>query len=119
VSSALRSGYIRVLPFLLGAAIAGFVVRLAGLAEGIMPSSGLLPIVVSGTLCATLWIALWDATPSLSLVSRRLCTACVPFVMGATASVVWAAYAVMPGTALAFMFIALRPLFARTSGRRA
>ena len=108
MSSALRSSYIRVLPFLLGAAMAGFVVRLAGAAEGIMPSSGLLPIVVSGALCAGLWIALWDATPSLSLVSRRLCTACVPFVMGATAGVAWAAYAVMPGTALAFVFIAVR-----------
>jgi hypothetical protein len=107
-SGARRSRYVRALPALLGAAIAGLVVRLAGAAEGIQPSSGLLPVVVSGALCVGLWIALWNATRSLSPTSRRLCTACVPFVMGATAGPVWAAYAVMPGTALAFLFISIR-----------
>jgi hypothetical protein len=92
----------------MGAATLGFVVRFAGAAEGIQPTSGLLPIVVSGAACAGLWIALWDATPSLSPVARRLCAASVPFLMGATAGVVWAAYAVVPGTALAFLFIAIR-----------
>jgi hypothetical protein len=111
LSSAHRSGFVLVLPFLLAAGIAGFVVRLAGAAEGILPSNGLLPIVVSGAACVGLWIAFWDATPSLSPVSRRLFTACIPFVMGATAGVVWAAYAVVPGTALAFMFIAIRSAF--------
>jgi hypothetical protein len=108
MSAPRRSGYARALPFLLGAAIAGLVVRLAGAVEGIQPTSGLLPVVVSGALCVGLWIALWDATASLSPTVRRLSSACVPLAMGATAGVVWAAYAVVPGTALAFMFIAVR-----------
>ena len=102
------STFVRVLPGLLGGVIAGFLVRIAGALEGAFPSGGLIPIAASAALSAILWIALWSSSRSIRSPIRFLFPLAVSVLMAVAAGPVWAAYAVLPGTALALVLIAVR-----------
>ena len=102
------STFVRVLPGLLGAVVAGFLVRVAGALEGTFPSGGFIPIGASAALSAILCIALWSSSRSIRSPVRFLFPFVVPLLMAVAAGPIWAAYAVLPGTALALMLIAVR-----------
>ena len=102
------STFVRVLPGLLGGVVAGFLVRIAGALEGAFPSGGLIPIGASAVLTAILWIALWNSSRSIRSPVRYLFLLVVLLLIAVAAGPIWAAYAVLPGTALALLLIAVR-----------
>lgn len=100
---ALAPAYIPLFIPLIAAALAGMLVRWIGSLEGVMPTGGVLPVIVSSVLCLGLWLAVWRASRSVYPPLRLALAALVPFVMGAAATPVWAAYGVAPGAALALI----------------
>ncbi len=92
---------------LLAAIPAGDLVRIAGDAEGRVPTGGVVPILTSAILCLLLWVTLWRASRGVARPPRLVLAALTPFVIGATAGVVWATYAVAPGAALAGVLVAI------------
>jgi hypothetical protein len=101
-----RFDYLPALAVLIAAALAGFLVRWIGQTEGLLPTGGVAPVVVSSLLCLGLWVALWRASRSAYPPLRLALAALVPFLIGATAGVVWATYGVAPGAALAAIAVA-------------
>ena len=107
LAKVLRSAYLPAIASLVAAASAGFFLRSIGDAEGARPTGGVLPVAMSSALCLGLWVAVWKGSRSLNPLLRLSLAALVPFLMGATAGVVWAAYGVVPGAALALFAVAL------------
>jgi hypothetical protein len=101
----MRSVYLPSFIPLLAAVVAGLLVRFAGEVEGRLPTGGVLPVVVSAALCLLLWVGVWRTTRSVYPPLRLALVAIVPFLIGATAGVLWATYGVVPGSALAVIAV--------------
>ncbi|HKU44326.1 MAG TPA: hypothetical protein VJR89_39475, partial [Polyangiales bacterium] len=93
------------LQLLVLALVVGFVIRVAGDFEGLRPTGGTAPILVSTGLFAILWLSM------LRLVSvwpHRLASAVgVLAVVAVAAGAVWTVYAVLPGAVGAALLLSV------------